>query len=88
MTPTASPANPSAVDSSSSTFVERRGSGPIEGAPVRERRQFTNSHSELSPPAQELAQAIDQYKLRHRRRVINYEEMLSVFLSLGYHRND
>jgi hypothetical protein len=53
---------------------------------VRERRQFTNSHSELSPDAAELAQAIDGYKLRHRRRFITFEEMLSVIKSLGYKR--
>ena len=88
MTPTASPANTATDDNTSTTFVERRSAPSNEGAPVRERRQFANSYSDLSPPAQELAQAIDQYKLRHRRRFINYEEMLSVFLSLGYQRND
>ena len=30
--------------------------------------------------------AIDQYKLLHRRRFITYEEMLSVFQSLGYEK--
>ena len=88
MTPTAAPLNPSTASETSSTFVERRGAGAAEGTPVRERRQFANSYADLSPPAQELAQAIDQYKLRHRRRFINYEEMLSVFLSLGYQRDD
>ena len=88
MTPTAAPLSASPVEATGSTFVERRGTGNAEGAPVRERRQFTNSHTELSPGAQELAQAIDQYKLRHRRRFITYEEMLSVVLSLGYHRDD
>ena len=88
MTPTASPISAPTADNTSPTFVERRGSAPVEGAPIRERRQFANSYDELSPPAQELAMAIDQYKLRHRRRFITYEEMLSVFLSLGYTRND
>ncbi|MEX0794685.1 MAG: hypothetical protein WD045_16225 [Pirellulaceae bacterium] len=66
-------------------FIDRRdpnrssnGSGPDE------RRQFTNSHDGLSPPAQELAQAIDGYKLQHRRRFITYEEMFQVISSLGY----
>ena len=53
-------------------------------APTVERRQFSNSHDALSPEARELAMAIDEYKLRHRRRFITYEEMLSVVLSLGY----
>ena len=69
-------------------FVERR-SAPVGGvSPGGERRQFANSHQELSPAAQELARAIDQYKLHHRRRFITYEEMLSVVLSLGYRRDD
>ena len=53
-----------------------------------ERRQFTNSHEELSPAARELARAIDTYKLRHRRRFITFEEMLSVIQSLGYSKNE
>jgi len=52
--------------------------------PHTERRQFANSHEGLSPEAQELAVAVDTYKLRHRRRFITYEEMLSVIKSLGY----
>lgn len=65
-------------------FVDRRSSAPIGNAPVRERRQFTNSHNELSADASELARAIDEYKARHRRRFINYEEVLGVVKSLGY----
>lgn len=49
-----------------------------------ERRQFSDSREELSPEAAQLAQAIDDYKLRHRRRFINFEEMLHVIKSLGY----
>lgn len=68
------------------TFVDRRSPAPVGNAPVRERRQFTNSHSELSADASELARAIDEYKARHRRRFINYEEVLSVVKSLGYNK--
>jgi len=67
-------------------FVDRRSYDPGVGTPARERRQFTNSHSELSDDARELAQAIDQYKLTHRRRFITYEEMLNIVKSLGYQR--
>ena len=67
-------------------FVDRRQPGTPDSAVNRERRQFANSHSELSPDAAELAHAIDQYKLTHRRRFINFEEMLGVFKSLGYSR--
>lgn len=66
------------------SFVDRRTgtSGPLG----RERRQFVDSHVELSPAARELAEAIDGYKLRHRRRFVSHEELLSVIKSLGYHK--
>lgn len=68
------------------TFVDRRSYDPGIGRPAQERRQFTNSYEELSPDARELAMAIDEYKLVHRRRFITYEEMLNVMKSLGYGR--
>ncbi len=68
------------------TFVDRRSCEASGHNPVFERRQFTNSHEGLSPEAQDLARAIDGHKLRHRRRFITYEEMLSVIKSLGYRR--
>ena len=69
-------------------FVDRRNyAAPPTNLPHRERRQFTNSHEELSPEARDLAQAIDSYKLIHRRRFITYEEMLAVVKSLGYKRD-
>jgi hypothetical protein len=67
-------------------FVERRGPANGSHSPANERRQFANSHEELSPEAQQLAAAIDQYKLSHRRRYIDYEEMLAVIKSLGYRK--
>lgn len=73
---------------SSDAFVDRRDYASTGMAPVRERRQFTNSHSELTPEARELATAIDQYKLHHRRRFINCEEMLMVVKSLGYRKGE
>ena len=74
------------ADTLSQPFVDRRNYEEGQGQPARERRQFTNSHDELTPEARELATAIDGYKLRHRRRFINFEEMLAVIKSLGYHR--
>ena len=74
-------------DTAVEPFVDRRNYSVQAGAPHRERRQFTNSHDELSPEARQLAQAIDSYKLVHRRRFITYEEMLSVVKSLGYRRD-
>ncbi len=76
----------SILESPSESFVERRAYDPGVGRPMQERRQFANSHEELSPEAKELALAIDGYKLSHRRRFITYEEMLSVVKTLGYHK--
>jgi hypothetical protein len=53
---------------------------------VVERRQFADSHSDLSPEARELAAAIDNYKRIHRRRFITHEEMVSVIKGLGYRK--
>ena len=75
-----------ALESPPGRFIDRRTGDALETRPSRERRQFSNSHDGLSPEAAELATAIDTYKLRHRRRFITYEEMLSVVTSLGYHR--
>ncbi len=74
-----------AVETPAESFVERRGY-VADQPPAGDRRQFVNSHEELSPEAAELARAIDGYKLHHRRRFITYEEMLSVITSLGYHK--
>lgn len=74
-----------ATKATTEAFVDRRNQAG-GGAAAGERRQFTNSHDGLSTEAAELAQAIDSYKARHRRRFINYEEMLGVVKSLGYAR--
>ena len=74
------------VESSVSTFVDRRSYETGAERPASERRQFTNSHDGLSPEARELALAIDHYKLANRRRFITYEEMLNVVKSLGYQK--
>jgi hypothetical protein len=67
-------------------FVDRRSYDPGVGRPALERRQFTNSHEGLTEDARELARAIDEYKLVHRRRFITYDEMLSVIKTVGYHK--
>lgn len=53
---------------------------------IGERRQFSNSYNSENPDVNELAQAIDQYKLLHRRRFITFEELHSVVTGLGYHK--
>jgi hypothetical protein len=72
------------IENAPPTFVDRRSSGEKSGA--FERRQFGNSHSTLSPDARELAEAIDSYKVQHRRRFITFEEMLKVIHQLGYQK--
>lgn len=75
------------TEQQSATFEDRRqnrdDSRP-EG--IGERRQFSNSYNSDNEDVNELAQAIDQYKLRHRRRFITFEELHSVVTSLGYHK--
>lgn len=51
-----------------------------------ERRQFSDSRDSGRPEVDELARAIDSYKLKHRRRFITFEELYDVIASLGYHK--
>lgn len=65
-------------------FVDRRN---LQGGPPGvERRQFSDGRTEDRPEVRELAEAVDQYKLRHRRRFVTFEELYNVITSLGYHR--
>jgi hypothetical protein len=73
------------LDPTKTNFEDRRQNAASPSNFV-ERRQFVNTHDSLSPDARELAQAIDAYKVRHRRRFITFEEMLDVIQTLGYHK--
>ncbi|MCH9652438.1 MAG: hypothetical protein K0U86_18305 [Planctomycetes bacterium] len=75
------------TDASSVTFEDRR-QNRTENRPegIGERRQFSNSYNSENQDVNELAQAIDQYKLVHRRRFITFEELHSVVTGLGYHK--
>jgi hypothetical protein len=66
-------------------FIDRRASQE-DGPPGVERRQFSSPHKSERPEVNELAQAVDQYKLRHRRRFVTFDELYDVIRSLGYHR--
>ena len=72
------------IENAPATFVDRRSRDEKSGG--FERRQFGNSHVTLSPDARELAEAIDSYKVEHRRRYITFEEMLKVIHTLGYQK--
>ena len=66
-------------------FVDRR-QHPGARSDGPERRQFTNSHAAERPDVVEMAEAIDRYKLLHRRRFITYDELYDVITGLGYHK--
>ena len=70
----------------SKSFVDRRAVTEAAREAGPERRQFSASVSATRPEIAELAEAVDQYKLRHRRRFITFEELYDVMASLGYHR--
>ena len=67
-------------------FAERRMNGTHERPDGLDRRQFSNSHSSMRTEVAELADAVDQYKLHHRRRFITFEELFNVIEQLGYHK--
>jgi len=67
-------------------FVDRRQEPSGGWAAGSERRQFGNTYNSERTEVNELAIAIDQYKLRHRRRFITFEELFDVIASLGYHK--
>lgn len=68
----------------SESFVDRRSTDAATRGTGPERRQFRASSDSLRPEVAELAQAVDQYKLRHRRRFITFEELHNVITELGY----
>ncbi len=74
------------TDPSAPGFVDRRRTGQPRAGSGPERRQFSDSRAALRPEVVELAEAVDQYKLRHRRRFITFEELFDVMASLGYHK--
>ncbi len=74
------------VEVAPASFIDRRTTDPESAPRARERRQFANSHDDISPAARELALAVDEYKLVHRRRFVTYEELLGVVQSLGYQK--
>lgn len=66
------------------TFNDRRQS---EGqSPGVERRQFAATRNSTRPEVNELAEAIDDYKLSNRRRFITVDELYDIVTGLGYSR--
>ncbi len=75
----------SLVEQNTRPYVDRRG-GEAQTHRGPERRQFRASVNTERPEVVELAHAVDQYKLDHRRRFITYEELHAVISRLGYHK--
>ena len=48
--------------------------------------QYADSRDSLPAEVAELSQAIDRYKLMHRRRFITVQELYQVVAGLGYHK--
>lgn len=53
----------------------------------KERRASTATLDESRKDAQEFAEALEKFRLVHRRRSVSYEEALSVLKSLGYRKD-
>jgi len=75
---------PAMVDNRS--FVDRRDSSTNKGVAGFERRQFRDGNRSSRPEVAEFANAIDEYKVTHRRRFVTFEELFDVMSGLGYHR--
>jgi hypothetical protein len=74
------------IEQRGSVFVERRqcdaGTAPVGS----ERRQFRDGDRSARPEVVEFANAVDDYKIAHRRRFITFEELFDVMTSIGYHK--
>ena len=73
-------------DQQKNEFVDRRQQDAENRRPSGERRQFQDARTYANQDVQELAEAVDQYKMRHRRRFITFEELFEVVKGLGYHK--
>lgn len=50
-------------------------------------QQFNCAEENFAHEALELADALEKYKLIHRRRYISFEEILCILHTLGYRRS-
>ena len=67
-----------ATEQKPTTFVDRRQNEEEVRDDGPDRRQFHDSRNSSRTEAIELAEAVDQYKLRHRRRFITFDELYDV----------
>jgi hypothetical protein len=76
----------SVIQQPEAVFVERRQRDTGTAPSQSERRQFRDGDRSARPEVAELANAVDDYKIAHRRRFITFEELFDVMASLGYHK--
>ena len=76
---------PSTTTVASPDFVDRRSTDRSNQSGI-DRRQFKDGNRSSRPEVAELADAIDEYKLTHRRRFITFEELYDVMAGLGYRK--
>ncbi|MDA1231862.1 MAG: hypothetical protein O2856_13905 [Planctomycetota bacterium] len=76
----------SVIERPDSVFVDRRQREAGAAPTVSERRQFRDGDRSARPEVSELANAVDDYKIAHRRRFITFEELFDVMTSIGYHK--
>jgi len=74
------------LTSTAPAFIDRRVRAIDQNPGGVERRQFRDGDRSLRPEVAEFADAIDNYKIKNRRRFITFEELYEVMISLGYHR--
>lgn len=72
------------IELKATEFEDRRNTEETESPRGLERRQFRDTHNAERSEVAEMAEAIDQYKIRHRRRFITFEELFDVMIDLGY----
>lgn len=68
------------------SFIDRRSEDNVAPRNQPERRQFRDGSRSSRPEVAELADAIDDYKITHRRRFITFDELYDVIRTLGYHK--
>ncbi|MCA9037250.1 MAG: hypothetical protein KDA91_19070 [Planctomycetaceae bacterium] len=67
-------------------FLDRRRGDNGPAVAGYERRQFRDGDRSARPEVNELATAVDDYKIANRRRFITFEELFDVISALGYHK--
>jgi hypothetical protein len=74
------------VSTGNESYEDRRSRDGGSRSNGPERRQFSDARVSQNYEALELAEAIDSYKVTHRRKFITFEELHDVITGLGYRK--